>query len=182
MSKLNPKSLKCIFFDYSRVQKGYRCYCPSFRKYLVSTDVTFLETAPFSPSSIHTSQREDDNLLVYAIASPPPDPVPTPVKPPITQVYTRRQNPLVSSPTPAASISNPIPNDDPPVTLRKGKCQYVHHISSFCSYNHSSSHSCSFITSLDSISLPNNVPEALSHPGWHNVMIEDMDVLNDNGT
>ena len=28
VSKLDPKSLKCIFGGYSRVRKGYRCYCP----------------------------------------------------------------------------------------------------------------------------------------------------------
>ena len=53
--KLDPKSLKCIFFGYSRVQKGYRCYCPSLRRYLVSIDVTFIENTPFSPNPIHTS-------------------------------------------------------------------------------------------------------------------------------
>ena len=30
ISKLDPKSLKCIFVGYSRVQKGYKCYCPLF--------------------------------------------------------------------------------------------------------------------------------------------------------
>ena len=29
VSKLDPKSLKCIFVEYSRVQKGYKCYCPT---------------------------------------------------------------------------------------------------------------------------------------------------------
>ena len=29
VSKLDPKSLKCIFVGYSRVKKGYRCYCPT---------------------------------------------------------------------------------------------------------------------------------------------------------
>ena len=28
VSKLDLKSLKCIFMGYSRVQKGHRCYCP----------------------------------------------------------------------------------------------------------------------------------------------------------
>ena len=45
-----------------------------------------------------------------------------------------------------------------------------------------SSHSCFFIASLDFISLPNNVPEALSHLGWHSAMIEEMNALNDNRT
>ena len=31
VSKLNPKSLKCIFLGYSRVKKGYQCYCPPFQ-------------------------------------------------------------------------------------------------------------------------------------------------------
>ena len=103
VSKLNPKSLKCIFLGYSRVQKGYRCYCPSLRKYPVSADVTFLKNTPFSQDSIHTSQGEDDDLLVYTLASPAPTFVPPVTKPPITQVYTRCQHPLVSSPPPTVS-------------------------------------------------------------------------------
>ena len=55
-------------------------------------------------------------------------------------------------------------------------------ISSFCSYDHLSSHSCSFIASLDCISLPNKVSEALTHPAWCSVMIEEMDDLTDIGT
>ena len=55
VSKLDPKSLKYIFLGYSRVQKGYRCYCPSLIRYLVSVDVTFLENASFSQDSIHTN-------------------------------------------------------------------------------------------------------------------------------
>ena len=97
MSKLDPKSLKCIFLGYSWVQKGYRCYCPSLHKYLVSVDVTFLENVPLSLPPIHTSQGEEDNLLVYTLASPIVSlelaSIPTKVKPPITQVYARRQHP-----------------------------------------------------------------------------------------
>ena len=39
-----------------------------------------------------------------------------------------------------------------------------------------------FIASLDSISLPNKVSEALTHPGWRSAMIEEMNALTDNGT
>ena len=44
------------------------------------------------------------------------------------------------------------------------------------------SRSCSFIASLDFISLSNTFQEALSHPGWRSAMIEEMDALNGNGT
>ena len=43
-------------------------------------------------------------------------------------------------------------------------------------------HSYSFIASLDSISLPNKVSEALAPPSWRSVMIEEMDALTDNST
>ena len=164
VSKLDPKSLKCIFLRYSRVQKEYRCYCLTLRRYFMSTDVTFFETTPFSLSSLVTSQEEDEDLLVYTIASPtPPAPTPAPilVKPPITQVYSRRHNPLDSSLTPVASSSDPVQNDDLPIALRKGKRRCTHPVSSFVSYNHFSSSSCSFIASLDSISLPHTVHEVL---------------------
>ena len=121
VSKLDHKSLKCIFLGYSQVQKGYRCYCPSLHRYLVFADVKFFENVPFSSPPTHTSQGEADDLLVYTIASLVAPPVPALVKPPITQVYTRRQNPPVSSPPPAASTSNSVPDDDIPIALHKGR-------------------------------------------------------------
>ena len=78
--------------DYSSVQKGYRCYYPTLQCYFVSTDVTFFKTTPFSLSTPVTCQGKDDDLLVYTIASPAPTPAPIPVIPPITQVYSQRQN------------------------------------------------------------------------------------------
>ena len=59
VSKLDPKSLKYIFVGYSRVQKGYRYYCPTLRRYFVSTDVTFFKPTLFSLSSSVPSQGED---------------------------------------------------------------------------------------------------------------------------
>ena len=182
MSKLDPKSLKCIFLGYSRVQKGYKCYCPSLRRYMVSVDVTFLENTHFPLGLIHTSQGEDDDFLVYTLALLAPVSTPPLTKPPITQVYARHLHPPVSSPPSAASTSNLVLSDDLPIALHKGKHRCPHPISSFCSYNHLSSHSCSFIASVDSISLPNKASEALTHPGWRSVIIEEMDALTDNGT
>ena len=67
---------------------------------------------------------------------------------------------------------DPIQNEDLMIALREGKCQCAHPISSFVSYNYFSSSSCFFIASLDSISLPNTVREALSHPGWRSAMVD----------
>ena len=92
VSKLNSKSLMCIFLGYSRAQKGYQCYCPTIRQYFVSIDVAFFETTPFSLYSIVTSQGVDDDLLVYTISSLAPIPALVPVKRPITEAYSRRQN------------------------------------------------------------------------------------------
>ena len=130
VSKLDHKSLKYIFLGYSWVQKGYRCYCPSLRRYLVSADVKFFYNVPFSSPPTHTSQGEANNLLMYNIASPvapfvsalvkPAPSIPAPVKPPIS-VYTQCQNPPVSSPPPAASTSDPVPDDDLFIALHKGR-------------------------------------------------------------
>ena len=149
---------------------------------MVSADVTFLENTSFPPDPMHTNQGEDDDLLVYTLASPAPAYVPPLTKPPITQVYARRLHPPVSSPPLAASTSDPVLSDDLPIALHKGKRQCTHQISFFYSYNHMSSHSCSFIASLDSISLPNKVSEALAHLGRHSAMIEEIDALTDNDT
>ena len=120
-------------------------------------------------------------MLVFTLASPAPY-VPPLTKPSITQVYTQRLHPPVSSPPPATSTSDLVLSDDLTIALPKGKRRCTHPISSFCSYNHSSSHSCLFIASLDSISLPNKVFEALAHPRWRSAMTEEMDALTDNGT
>ena len=89
----------------------------------LSIDVTFFETTPFSLSStiIIVREEDDDLLLVYTISSPSlaSTRTPVPVKPPITQVYSRCQNPLISSPTPDALSSDPIQNDDLPIALCK---------------------------------------------------------------
>jgi len=57
--KLSAKSLKCIFLFYLCLQKGSRCFSPQLNRYIVSVDVTFVETTPF-----YTSTILDDNLIV----------------------------------------------------------------------------------------------------------------------
>ena len=45
--KFSPRSLKCVFVGYSLTQKGYKCYHPQSKKFLISADVTFQETNKF---------------------------------------------------------------------------------------------------------------------------------------
>ena len=40
-SKLNPKSVKCIFVGYSPTQKEYKCYSPANKRFYISMDITF---------------------------------------------------------------------------------------------------------------------------------------------
>ncbi|CAN1791793.1 Retrovirus-related Pol polyprotein from transposon TNT 1-94, partial [Linum perenne] len=46
-TKLDPRSLKCVFIGYSPSQKGYKCYSPTTRKVYHTMDVTFFENQPY---------------------------------------------------------------------------------------------------------------------------------------
>ena len=108
VSKLDPKSLKCIVLRYSCVQKGYKCYCPTLRHYFVFVDVALFETTQFFLSSTITSEGEDDDLLVYSVSSPVPTLALVLANPPIIKIYSRCQNPPFSSPTLIVSSSDPV--------------------------------------------------------------------------
>jgi hypothetical protein len=47
--KLDPRSTKCVFLDYSTTHKGYRCYSPVLCRYFTSVDVTFVESLSYFP-------------------------------------------------------------------------------------------------------------------------------------
>ena len=48
-TKLDPKSVKCIFLGYSTNQKGYKGYSPRNKKMYNSMDVTFFGGQPYYP-------------------------------------------------------------------------------------------------------------------------------------
>ena len=51
-SKLDPKSLKCVFLGYAPNQSGYKCYCPQTKRFYTTMDVTFFEHKPFHSKNI----------------------------------------------------------------------------------------------------------------------------------
>lgn len=58
-------------------------------------NVRFFETTLFSLSFTKTSQRENDDILVYFVTTITPTLTPSLIKPPINEVYSQHQNPLV---------------------------------------------------------------------------------------
>ena len=170
--KLFVKATKCIFLGYSRLQKGYRCYSPQTHRYFLSADVTFFEDSPFFSSSKSLPVTE---VLPLPIISPP---IFDDVSSRPLQVYHRRHRAVVPLPfAEAPANSLPIPSASPtlalpladnlPIALQKGNrsTNNPHPIYNFLSYHRLSSLYSAFVSTISSISLPNNTNEALSHPG-----------------
>ena len=164
---------------------------------MVSIDVVFSEDAPFYSSPPNSeSEEEGENWHIYqeTIPSTPTDSseqphavvdlLPTPTKPPIVQEYSRHQETKDTCPTPTSSLSDPASDLDLPIGLRKGKhqCKSVYSIANFVSYDHLSPSSSAFVASLDSVSIPKTIKEALNHPGWYNAMLEEIQALEVNHT
>lgn len=55
-NKLQPKTLKCVFIGFAAGYKGFVCYNPTSRKYIVSRHVFFDETSfPYAVDKVKTS-------------------------------------------------------------------------------------------------------------------------------
>lgn len=79
LSKLDPKSVKCIFIGYSSHQKGYKCYSPATRKIYNSMDVTFFENYAFYKHEIQGENVSESHIwdTIPSIYIPPPSIVQT---------------------------------------------------------------------------------------------------------
>jgi len=205
--KIAPKSLKCIFVGYSRVQKGFRCYCPDTRRFYVSPNVTFFENTPFfSSDSTGVVDPFPDVLPVPSfeggIEMPlppsvlPPNPSQTHTVSPFQFTYHRRSTlpptttaaniePADSSPELSLPLDAvPAPVSSPPIASRVGNrsTRNPYPIYNFVSYHRFSPVYNAFISSLSSVSVPKSVKEALSHPGWQQAMVDEMAALHSSGT
>ena len=106
------------------------------------------------------------------------------------QVYTRCSRPppgplVEASSMPQSSLA-PVsqPYDDLPIAIQKGTCSTSnpHPVYNFISFHCLSFSYFAFLSTLSSASTPKSTCEALSHPGWKQAMVEEMDALYSNGT
>ena len=76
------------------------------------------------------------------------------------------------------------PSTDLPIAIQKGNrsTRNPHPIYNFLSYHRLSSPYSAFVSAISSVSLPKSTPEALSHPGWRQAMVDEMAALHSNGT
>ena len=185
--KHSAKATKCVFLGYPRLLRGYRCYSPDINHYFIGVDVTFFENS--SSSTMHPSVP--DILYIHLVLPSPdfPSPPTNVVNRPL-QVYTHRPRPptgprvdlsLMPQSSPAPVLQ---PSDDLPIAIWKGtrSTSNPRPFYNFLSFNHLSLPYFAFVSTLTSFSTPKSTSEALSHPGWKQAMVVEMDAHYSNDT
>jgi len=66
LNKLSVQSYKCIFLEFTRSQKGYKCFSPSLNSYFISTDFIFTKYSFYlnSLSSPHVFPSDQVHISV----------------------------------------------------------------------------------------------------------------------
>ena len=123
-TKLDARALRCVFVGYSSLQKGYKCYHPSSRRFFVSANVTFAEYEPFFGVSSTSSRLLLDEvpltsplvpLSPLGFPEPASSSMPPTLSPPLEPVVERRVDPPPSIPSmpPSDELASP-PSDELP--------------------------------------------------------------------
>nr|XP_009802348.1 PREDICTED: uncharacterized protein LOC104247899 [Nicotiana sylvestris] len=154
--KLAPRALKCVFLGYSRVQKGYRCYSPDLRRYLI------VNPPPPSTTEVSPIPTFEESSVI-----PPSSPATgTPLL-----IYHRHSRPT-SGPSGSRPAPDTVPTADPapstPIALRKVIRTKLnpnpHYVG--LGYNRLSSPYYAFISSLSSISIPKSTGKSTIGCRW----------------
>ena len=117
-------------------------------------------------------------------------PVPSATPPRPLQVYNRRPH---TNTEPSANSSPMAPSStksvlqspaDHLIAIRKGihSSRNPHHIYNFLTYHRLSSPYSAFFSTLSSVSVPQTMYEALSHPDWTQAMVEEIASLHSSDT
>ena len=180
--------MKCVFLGYSHFQRGYHCYSPNTNRYFISTDVTFFEDPSFSP--VARPYVPDVLSIPFVLPSPDFPFPPIDVVTRLLQVYTHHPRPPTGPRVDSSIMSQssialvPQPSDDLPIVIQKGtrSTSNPHPVYNFLSFHRLSLPYFAFVSTLSSISTPKNTNDALSHPGWKQEIVEEMDALYSNDT
>jgi len=110
-----------MFLGYASESKGYRLWCPDFKKVIQSRDITFNETVMFSPwkESVVTGSQEDvSEKLEFEIPTGAPQGGDT-LPHSSSEVQSEKINPNISSPKPQATDTYSLAHDRLQRTIRK---------------------------------------------------------------
>ncbi|XP_071705367.1 uncharacterized protein [Rutidosis leptorrhynchoides] len=151
-SKLDPKSIKCVFLGYSRLQKA------------PTPDPTPNPTPDLTsdPTPEPTPLEQTDHFQYVYIRRSRPTSEPAHVS------QSSLIDPLSESTYEVSSNIHDTQSSDSDsdisIALRKGKRTCTYPIASFVSYDKLSVSSRAFVATLDSATIPKTVDEALTHP------------------
>ena len=202
-TKLDNKSIRCIFLCYSAMSKAYKCYDPVSRHLYHSLDVIFFEDIPFygstSPLQVSdpSSSKVDTSPLtrlvpIFDSMAPESSSPPITSSHPLLQVYTRRPRPPLpdSSLDPGSGMSStPLVSTPPPPTSHYPSrvhrppsrfgwlCSTNYPISQYVYYLSLSNSHRTFIGKIESVSIPRSMSEALQNPKWVTAMQVEMNAL-----
>ncbi|RVW54511.1 Retrovirus-related Pol polyprotein from transposon TNT 1-94 [Vitis vinifera] len=173
-SKLDPRSLKCIFLGYSSNQKGYKCYSPVTRKFYNSMDVTFFETQPYYPKNDIQGENSTQEYQFWDLESFSESPI-----------TTENHIPPKSFNQPESIVDLWDKEHIQEETEERALSQQTHEAepgpnpSKLPGNNTPDGTVDSDITEIQ---VPQNIQEAFKYPKWKTAVDEEVRALEKNGT